>query len=1217
MKMQESSLGALINGFEECSEKSEEEKRFAMADELASVPTVPNAREDCSLSVSGLILSTTIDLNLDQIIWRARTHPRFRKRRTTIADFRILKTLYAIPENPHEAEERFAIPESLKDQHFLPPYCPPTFGIAALRRHSFNDVSVRQQENGFLSKRFNRIDYDAKASIESMAQSLNNKHLHPLLHQQLQDAEKQLAKDGAAPQSKDSKTAERLNGYTDGQRGICRRKADESDVYSLRAAVSTYVLSYDTGANENDEILRKLSNASDTAEDLSLADSSLSEVSSSDDSPRASLCQLLKQLEPLRPSTQRRGSFLVEEMEERMATLPPISEGSKTGIMTSVASGSTVQVLLPEGAPNTILKSGVDKELEHGEEEIHNERATSGNNSENSKGEDVLNKLLSSPKLSSTKRGSLGELLRNLAASPTPQSGKRDQAISDQKCKNLPDYGDSASYYTEMNSDKPESSKEKSRVLGQDHHVSQQLESTLVNKTISSPKVLEQQGSLSPIPQMNAISAASAGEASHSIIPENGGSTNSLEELQSHPTPQASSSYLTARDGNHADMFNKILDSSLLLRRRGSLREVLRTLSPIPTQQGKADGTEEESKPHNRGQNSDSSQKEASHNPQSNVQSSKKPEPSVVGSKELLAAVHQRVMTHSPEPQRRCQRNFVFSENLRNESPEESLRNAVDLTSDDRILPLQNCDETLSVSNVVNISGIGRDRSNTKERGDPNAYEVGKDVSSEDYNKYSKKGDQSIPRSPTPVKFTKASNQDDNQPQGHSVVNRAMSVDSSNQEAKADAPKRKISVHVMRRSPVIFSVSSNEKGGKERADPQIAVMTTDREGVANPKRSGRGAREVQPTVSVSPQIRSAFGPGKPDVSQIGTVDEGALKSSPYKDASPTGKRFAALSEKYASLQAKFAQGFGKEKKEKEKEKGSDGRDDSTSAKDNREERSDRNSKGCNGGDSSIINNNNNNNSNSNNNESGIFCVRNIKIDSNNKDENVNSNNENNNTNNNNKEWRNSDRSSKSDNEDDTHNNNSSNNNNNNNINNKDQRSGDGSSKSNNNQGNNVNNNNNNNNNKDTDYCNHERQSPPQDSSSSTSTGQRPHLEKVWTTVETLIVSPITAKKNEDSPTEKTASEKNKTRVSAEDNRDIPIRKRTSVLAKLMDRKLGRRRKQSIVPKAVHRKSKVYQIAEGGATQIPTSMSEFEAIRSGVEKKMLIGPLCSEVRGAKV
>lgn len=73
------------------------------------------------------------------------------------------------------------------------------------------------------------------------------------------------------------------------------------------------------------------------------------------------------------------------------------------------------------------------------------------------------------------------------------------------------------------------------------------------------------------------------------------------------------------------------------------------------------------------------------------------------------------------------------------------------------------------------------------------------------------------------------------------------------------------------------------------------------------------------------------------------------------------------------------------------------------------------------------------------------------------------------------------------------------------------------------------------------------------------------------------------------------------------------RSRTSVLAKLMKRKMGPRRKQSIVPREAKRRSKVYLGSVTCGNGIPTSAVQFEKMRTVVETSVLRAPVRQEVR----
>ena len=73
------------------------------------------------------------------------------------------------------------------------------------------------------------------------------------------------------------------------------------------------------------------------------------------------------------------------------------------------------------------------------------------------------------------------------------------------------------------------------------------------------------------------------------------------------------------------------------------------------------------------------------------------------------------------------------------------------------------------------------------------------------------------------------------------------------------------------------------------------------------------------------------------------------------------------------------------------------------------------------------------------------------------------------------------------------------------------------------------------------------------------------------------------------------------------------RSRSSVLAKLMNRKMGPRRKQSIVPSVAKRRSKIYTESVSGSNGIPASAAQFEKIRTFVESSVLRAPVPQMVR----
>ena len=432
-----------------------------------------------------------------------------------------------------------------------------------------------------------------------------------------------------------------------------------------------------------------------------------------------------------------------------------------------------------------------------------------------------------------------------------------------------------------------------------------------------------------------------------------------------------------------------------------------------------------------------------------------------------------------------------------------------------------------------------------------------------------KGSDGPVSPSATPKGDTKGSNCVD-----ADVNNNLQNCDNAlEQGTQPEAPKRKISVQVMRRSPIIFSVApKDESRDKDARIPHVGAMATGR----REDKSAPADGEMKATVSVSRHTRSAFvtfqspNPGK-------TTEEVLANSC----ASPTGQRFAALSEKYASLTAKFAQGFGKDKKGKGKgvEPGSKEGKARKKSKEKKEET-------CGDADSknetswALV-------------DEGLgklsyspgrnteHCMGNVK------DEEIFSKRQCRDINNNDCNSNNANCEKSSD------------------IAKDDLKVADS----------------------DTRRVTEGNNEQSSDTSTPKSVGERPSLEKVWTTVERLVVEPVGTKSEDDgnptttaTPIPDTAAEEGAlTEPGPAQVRDEapalgPTRIRTSILAKFMDRKLTRRRKQSIVPKAVQRKSKVYKTAEGAGADLPVTMAEFEAVRHRVDKTHQNGSLRSEVTG---
>lgn len=92
------------------------------------------------------------------------------------------------------------------------------------------------------------------------------------------------------------------------------------------------------------------------------------------------------------------------------------------------------------------------------------------------------------------------------------------------------------------------------------------------------------------------------------------------------------------------------------------------------------------------------------------------------------------------------------------------------------------------------------------------------------------------------------------------------------------------------------------------------------------------------------------------------------------------------------------------------------------------------------------------------------------------------------------------------------------------------------------------------------------------------------------------------------PTEHTTAS-----MTFEDTKDSIELCRTTVLARLMNRKLGPRRKTSIVPTHAVRKSRVFNDSEAGIKGIPFTMGHFNRYRDYIEKVTLKSTVRTEVR----
>ena len=360
----------------------------------------------------------------------------------------------------------------------------------------------------------------------------------------------------------------------------CKRSCsvDEDD---LKEAVSTYVLSYmdDTG---QDIAVQEVS-------PCTTGSSSPQESSKETSDEELTLSEMLRKVEtPMTTSRSRRGSTIDPVVLERITSLTPIVESSRSSSLASVAGNLNGFEASPDNSDENQACDDLESSVSSPRNADHKQ--------------DMLGKILLSPRL--TRRGSLGDVLNSLSPQfyTAADPGR-------QEFKNGPSFQVRDRGKLKTNVKEPETLS-KHQVTGnvgllKSTHLSPQMRGQIkdpwrplspfnVKKECNEHPKLQQNGTSDSSKQdhgnvlgkiMNSPTLlkrrSSLGEVLHSLSP-NGGlspSPGRPTECTEHPKLQENGTSESCKEGNR-NVLGKIMNSPTLLKRRSSLGDVLRSLSP-------------------------------------------------------------------------------------------------------------------------------------------------------------------------------------------------------------------------------------------------------------------------------------------------------------------------------------------------------------------------------------------------------------------------------------------------------------------------------------------------------------------------------------------------------------------------------------------------------------------------------------------------------------
>ena len=878
-----------------------------------------------------------------------------KRRRHSIADVRFLHTLNDIPERPDEEETE--------------------------RRRSTGRSFQKEERSRSVSERpcdisTQRCNKDALSLPRNAPNSSSNEKSPPRNASEPTDCRK-------LPMSHVS-----IDDLGDENLRSFKRSLSEIDEEQVIEAVSTYVLSYtDDAGNVID---------ADEISPSTTGSSSPQESSKETSDEELALSEMLRKMEtPMTTSRPRRGSVIDEDVVERITSMTPIVESSRSSSCASVVANLKSYELSPD---NSDENQGSD----------HGSGGSSPRNVDNK--HDMLGKILVSPRL--TRRGSLSDVLNTLSpqfnssADPSRQDTKKRQSsqIQDEgKVQRKVEETDKlTTQQGTSNSGMLKSTHLSAQMYGQikdpwrplsplnikteaDEHPKlhengkndspKKENGNVLNRIMNSPTLLKRRGSLgdvlrslspnvgNPPPQSRPASPSSVKTErdEHRKLQENGKKDcskkengHALDTIMNSPTllKRRSSLGVAVEKAGEGDSPNK--DEGILVRiikspcltRRGSIGNVLSCLSPSPDKK-RTSSSPSPAKSH---AEEDSSKMKAAVCVGGSEHKDVGKSSGASGSKGLLAIVQKQVMNHCQTLQSK-RRNSIASTKPHTGTLEMSLRDSLDIGGRGiENKPVVDCKSPViktsaaaatkdslsrnkgtksSSNNGINSDKKGQridtktsnsedvSRSSVKQTA-PSLRNGDEDTTS-DSTYISRPEDMTQPSvnhdviSPTPKRLLGSESMD--------VPRTQLDVTSPQRKISAplppktiDAPQRKSSVNIIKRSPVTFVISNEVKGNGlgYQAPSGVSFMNSrflplgqdEAEEYSKLKQEETCKSSVNTAVNSTITMSShvtVYGGNGIIVRKQGT----AAKQPPLNDSLPTDERFAALSERYASLKAKI------------------------------------------------------------------------------------------------------------------------------------------------------------------------------------------------------------------------------------------------------------------------------------------------------------------------
>ena len=678
----------------------------------------------------------------------------------------------------------------------------------------------------------------------------------------------------------------------------------------LIEAVSTYVLSYTDDAGDD---------ACNTGEISPTTTGSSSHQESSKETNDEELAQskMLRKVDTsMTPHRSRRGSVIDPDMLERITSLTPVVESSRSNSISSLSKNLN-------GSPKD------------GDCNVGSERGSRRSSMKNTDGEEGMpGKILVSPRL--TRRGSLSDVLQSLSPQFDTNSGLCQQEThgSDEKFSAAllsphtnGHIRDSWRPLSPMNLTKGKTERDESpniqRQVKNDSQIEKESENDL-GKIMNITNLLKRRGVL--------------GDILRTLSPQIGSSTSRVVDTKKTLKPAAENEPECNSPNKDKDgILGRILKSPALTR-RGSIGNVLNTLSPNPTRRCPSPS------PLTIKCDTDDAQPEKRSPMGTEVPKSKDVQgsPGEALPKGPLAIVQQHVINHSQVMQQK-RRNSIASTKPHTGTLELFLRDSLDTgqwgnESKSSVLATAPIKDSLS-----NKNDMGNDNSNNNSVNGINLNFESKDGAkslgpsddmrnSNDAILNHQVQGTAQPWSPPDLSKEKSHiriNGDVMFPVSRQLVgSESMDVPRvQSPQRKISAPlpsrsvvppQRKNSVNVIKRSPITLVIPNNKSGkteggvnvldyqpssgvgfnnsrfvplSQEEADDYSRIKKTEASRLATSKS----------TITMSSRVTVHGGGGKGVVRKLGI----SLKQPPLDDSLPTEERFAALSERYASLKAKL------------------------------------------------------------------------------------------------------------------------------------------------------------------------------------------------------------------------------------------------------------------------------------------------------------------------